>query len=388
MKTGSISLILTIALGFAGSMFSMPAHAEDGITKTSIKVGMSNALSGPSAGLGTEMKAGAAAYFAKINKAGGINGRKIELISLDDQYEPEMVIKTTNKLINEEKVFTLFGYVGTPTGKAAVPILSQAEVPLVGMFTGAEAFRQPVNKQIFHIRASYWDETEKMVKHLIDDLGIKEIGSLAQDDAFGVAVRSGIERALAKRNLKLHGNSLMKRNSEDVVAGLDEIIQQKPKAVILTGSYANCAAVVKKAAEKGFKTIFLNVSFVGTKNFIESAGAAAEGTYITQVMPLYSDTSIPLIKDYQKDMKAAGTTDFSYGTVEGYTSALVLGEALKLAGKEPTRESFRSSFYKLKNFDIGGLKVTYSPTDHGGLKEVFLTKVVKGKPVQVKKMSE
>jgi branched-chain amino acid transport system substrate-binding protein len=363
------------------------AFAEDGVEPKSIKIGMVNAQSGPSAGLGQELSRGSMAYIAKINKAGGVHGRKIEVVTYDDQYDPKHTAEQVTKAIEQDKVFALFDFVGTPTGAAAVPIIGKANIPLVGMFTGAQAFRSPVNKNIFHIRGSYWDEAELMVNRLTQDLKITEIGSLAQDDAFGVAVRSGVERALSMKKLKLVGNSVMPRNSEDVQAGVDEVLKAGPKAIVLTGSYVNCSAATKMLREKGFKGPVLNVSFVGTAKFIEAAGAAGEGTYITQVMPSYLDSKIKLVADYQKDMKAAGNTDYNYGSLEGYANAIVLVEALKLACKAPTRDSFRKAFYSMKNFDIGGFKIKYTPDDHAGMKNIYLTKIQGGKPVQISKLT-
>jgi branched-chain amino acid transport system substrate-binding protein len=364
------------------------AFAAEGITDKEVKIGMVNAQSGPSAGLGQELKKGSMAYIDKINKKGGVNGRKIEIVTYDDQYEPKNTAEQVTKAIEQDKVFALFDFVGTPTGAAAVPIIGKNNVPLVGMFTGAQAFRTPVNKNIFHIRGSYWDEAEHMVKRLIQDMKITEIGSLAQDDAFGVAVRSGVERALAMNKLKLAGNAVMPRNSEDVKDGVEGVLKDNPKAIILTGSYVNCSAATKMLREKGFKGPIFNVSFVGTKKFIEAAGPAGEGTYITQVMPSYMDGKIKLVSEYQKDMKASGHTDYDYGSLEGYANAIVLVEALKLAGKTPTRDSFRKAFYSMKNFDIGGFKIKYSPDDHAGMKNIYLTKIEGGKPVQVTKLTQ
>lgn len=363
------------------------AIAEDGITPTEIKIGMVNAQSGPSAGLGQELSRGSMAYINKINKAGGVNGRKINVIVYDDQYDPKNTAEQTTKAVEQDKVFVLFDFVGTPTGAAAVPIIGKADVPLVGMFTGAQTFRSPVNKNIFHIRGSYWDETEMMVNRLTEDLKITDIGSLAQDDAFGVAVRSGIERALSMKKLKLTGNAVMPRNSEAVQDGVTEVLKASPKAIILTGAYLNSSSATKLLRAQGFKGPIFNVSFVGTAKFIEAAGAAGEGTYITQVMPSYLDTKIKLVADYQKDMKAEGHSEFNYGSLEGYANAIVLVNALKMAGKNPTRDVFRKAFYDMKNFDIGGFKIKYSPDDHTGMKNIYLTQIKGGKPVQISKLT-
>lgn len=274
---------LAASLPLALSTF--PAFAEDGVSATEIRLGMANAQTGPAAGLGTGMKAGASAYFARVNAAGGVNGRKIELVVKDDGYEPARTASATEALIGTDKVYALFGYVGTPTSSAAVPIASKAQVPYLFPFTGAEFLRNPVNKWVFNVRASYFDETEAMVERLTKDLGTKKIAMLMQDDAFGEAVKGGIARALFKRNMKIHAESRIKRNSLEVDAAVDELKAAQPEAIIFVGTYKQMAAAVKKAKAANMPARFLTVSFIGTENFIAEAGAAGDGVFITQVVP-------------------------------------------------------------------------------------------------------
>jgi branched-chain amino acid transport system substrate-binding protein len=382
MKTKSFKFNIAALLLLAATF---PAYAEDGVTQNEIVIGMSNALSGPAAGLGTQLKAGTTAYIDKVNAAGGVNGRKIRLISYDDGYEPEKTAAMTRKLIEQDKVFALFGYVGTPTSAAAVPFATKMGVPYIAPFTGAEALRNPVQKLVFNVRASYFDETEGMVERLTKDLGIKKIGIFIQDDGYGNAGKAGVSRALNKRELTLTGEGKYTRNTADVDAGLAAIKAASPEAVIMVGTYKACAEFVKKARASGFNPKFLNLSFVGTSNFINEAGSAGEGVYITQVMPSPFDDAMAIVKQYQTVLrKADKKSEFDFTSLEGYVDAVVLVEALTKAGSNLTRASFLSAFESL-NIDLGGLKVAYSPTDHQGIESIFYTVIKNGKAVSITK---
>ena len=373
---GYIFVLLFLAVMF-------PSYAEDGVTQSEIVIGMSNALSGPASGLGTGLKAGATAYIDKVNAAGGVHGRKIRLISYDDGYEPEQTAAMTRKLIEQDKVFALFGYVGTPTSSAAVPSATKSGVPYIAPFTGAEFLRNPVNPIVFNVRASYFDETEGMVERLTKDLGIKKIGVFIQDDAYGNAGKAGVSRALNKRGLSMSGEGKYTRNTTDVDAGLAALKSANPDAVVMVGAYKACAAFVKKARASGFNPKFLNLSFVGTNNFIREAGSDGEGVYITQVMPSPTDDSTALVKQYQAVLKNADSkSEFEYTSLEGYVDAVVLVEVLDRAGSNLTRTSFLSAFEGL-NKDLGGLKLAYGKTDHQGSKSIYYTVIKNGKAVPI-----
>lgn len=371
-------VVLTLVMG----VFSPPVLAEDGVTDKEIKIGMANALSGPASGLGTQLKAGAQAYITAVNAAGGVNGRKLTLVSEDDGYEPEKTAAATRKLVEQDKVFSLFGYVGTPTSAAAIPQVSKAGVPYLFAFTGAEFLRNPVNKWVFNVRASYFDETEMMVERLTKDLGVKKIALFIQDDAFGEAGKAGTMRALHKRSMKPVEEARYKRNTVDVDEGIPKLKAAQPEAVIFVGTYKSLAATVKKAKEAGIGAKFLTVSFIGTSDFIKEAGAAGEGVYITQVMPSPDDVSIPLVKQYQQDMKGGS---INYTSLEGYTDAVVLVEAIKKSGANLTRAGLISALEGMKT-DIGGLNIAYSATNHQGASQVFVTKVQGGKAVPTSKL--
>ncbi len=382
MKLTQMTLFITTAISLTAAPLAL---AESGVSETEIKVGMVNALSGPAAALGIAVKQGSSVLFDKINAAGGVNGRKITLISVDDGYEPARTSAATEKLISQDKVFALFGYVGTPTSKAAIPIASKAGVPFFAPLTGAEFLRNPVDKLVFNVRASYWKETEMQIEHLASDLGISKVGVFIQDDPYGVAGKEGVERALRKVGLKPVAEGRYKRNTEDVDGALATLKAANPEAVVMVGTYGASAAFIKKANASGFKPKFLSVSFVGTSNFIKASGADAENTYITQVMPSPDDVSIPLVRQYQADMKAAGQTNYDYSSLEGYVDALIFVEALKAAGADLSRPSLLAALEKM-SLKLGGIDISFSPTDHQGQKKAYLTKIKNGKAIAVSKL--
>jgi branched-chain amino acid transport system substrate-binding protein len=346
-----------------------------------IKIGMANALSGPAAGLGWQLRAGAMAYLDKVNAAGGVHGRRISLISVDDGYDPQRSVQATHTLIETEQVLALFGYVGTPTSAAVVPIAAKANLPYLFPFTGAEFLRQPVNPVVFNLRASYFDEAEALVARLTGPMGMKKIALFIQDDEFGEAGKAGVKKALARRELVPVAEARYQRNTVDVEAGLARIKPAAPEAVIFIGTYRPLAALVKAARTTGISAKFLTVSFVGTSEFIKHAGSAGDGVVISQVMPSPDEASDPLVRQYQADVPVAAR---NYGSLEGYADAMLLVEALQRTGRDPTRASLLRTLEHL-SADVGGMAIAYSAKEHQGTNRVFLTVVKDGKAVPVAK---
>ncbi len=365
MKAKRWGLILLLLLS---APFSW---AEDGVTEKEILLGMSSAQSGPLSVLGANMREGATVYFDKINAAGGVQGRKIKLLVYDDGYEPAKAIANTRKFIEEEKVFSLFGYLGSPISAAVVPIFARAGVPYFAPLTGAEFLRNPVHKYIFNLRVSLADETEVMVERLTQDLKIKKIGVFAQDDALGEAGRAGVIRALRKRQMTLVGDGKVERNTRNIDGALETLMKANPDAVIMIAPHVPCAAFLKEAKARGFSPKFLAFAF-GTNALIHEAGKAANGVIMTQTVPNPSDSALPLVKEYLSDIKAAGRTPDPM-SLEMYLAAKAMVEALKRT-VPLTREAFISTLENFK-MDAGGLEVSFSPTDHQGLRQVFLTKI-------------
>ncbi|HXS51981.1 MAG TPA: ABC transporter substrate-binding protein [Usitatibacter sp.] len=359
------AFISAIALASAGSALAQ------GVTDSEIVLGQSAAMTGPAAQLGKDMRAGAMLYFDNVNEHGGVYGRKIVLKTLDDGYESNRAAANTRKLINDEKVFALFGYVGTPTSMASLPIFTQAKVPFVGAFTGAESLRNPVNPYIFNVRASYFDETEAIVRHLTA-MSIDRIAIFYQDDAYGQAGLAGVERAMKKRNLALVASGTVERNTVDVAKAVGTISRTNPQAIIMISAYKSCAAFIRAMQKAGQNPTFWNVSFVGSKALADELGPEGRGVEISQVMPFPWDIGVPVVREYRKLLDVQKMQP-GFGTLEGFIAAKVMVEGLKRAGKRLNREDFLRAMDTLGSYDVGGFKVTYGPQNHSGSDFVDLT---------------
>src|SRR3979490_2995699 len=283
---------------------AIPASAEDGVAADKIVFGQATALEGPASALGQGMKMGLEAAFAEVNKAGGVKGRKLELKSVDDGYEPTKSIEAVKKLLEEDKVFAIAGTVGTPTSAATQPIATAAGAPFIGAFTGAEFLREPYKPLVMSIRASYFQETEAMVEHLTKDLGASKIAIMYQDDAFGQAGLAGGKKALEKRRRQRVGEGTVERIRVAVKPALLAIKRAAPHAVIMISPYKPAAEFIKLAKQIKFDVTFVNISFVGSDALAKELGPAGAGVVITQVVPFPKDTAIPVIGRYQASLKA------------------------------------------------------------------------------------
>jgi ABC-type branched-subunit amino acid transport system substrate-binding protein len=364
------SLALLAALLVASG--TAPAQ---GVSDSQIVLGQSVALSGPAQELGKDMQLGASLYFNQVNAKGGVNGRRIVLKTLDDGYESNRAAENTRKLINDEKVFALFGYVGTPTSAASLPIFTEAKVPFVGPFTGAELLRSPFNRYIFNVRASYYDETEAIVQHLTA-MSVNKIAVFYQNDAYGQAGLAGVERALKKRNLEVVAKATVERNTVEVAKSVETIRKASPQAVVMISAYKSCAAFIKDMKKVGANPTFWNVSFVGSKALAKELEKDGRGVQISQVVPFPWDLSVPVVKEYRALLDAA-KGEPGFGTLEGYIAAKVMVEGLRRAGKNLTRDSFIKAMESLDAYDTGGFKVTYGPDNRSGSRFVDLTIISK-----------
>src|SRR5687767_9506772 len=363
MRIASMFLIFGLCNGFAA--------AENGVTPNKIVLGQAAVFSGPAAQLGIQMRNGIKAYLDYVNERGGVHGRRLELVTEDDCYEQSRAPAATRKLIGEHRVFALMGYVGTPTGVAHLPAVTQARVPLVGMFTGAEALRVPFNRYVFHVRASYYDETEKIVEQVLSTGG-RRISVFYQDDAYGEAGRKGTELALERRKLQIHSQGTVKRNTVEVDQAAKALHATQPDAVVMVSAYTSIAAFVREMQKLGSGATFYNVSFVGSKALADALGKDGVGVAISQVVPFPWGTAVPVVKEYQAAAKTAGFTDYNFSALEGFLSAKVMVEGLRRTGRELNREKFVDAMEKM-DVDLGGFYVSYSPKNHAGSKFVDLT---------------
>lgn len=353
----------------AGAALALPAYAQS----RPIALGQSAAFSGPASELGLQFKLGAMLYFDQVNARGGVAGRQLELQSLDDGYEPDRCAANTQKLI-EGGMLALFGYIGTPTSIAALPLATAAKVPFIAPFTGAEALRTPFNKYAFHVRASYFEETAEIIKQLTS-VGIKSIGVFYQNDSYGKAGLEGVRRALLPLKLEPSGLGTVERNTVDVDAAVKSVLAGKPDAIVQVSAYKSCAAFIRAARNAGFTGVFYNVSFVGTKALGSELGAEARGVVVSQVMPYPYAAGAPISGEYLAAGKAAFGDKFdpNYSSIEGYIAAKTLAEGLRRAGKSPSPESLIAGLESLQEHNLGGFFVDYSRQKHTGSKFVDLT---------------
>jgi len=363
----------TFLAAFSGSVLGQTS----GVTSKTILLGQSAAFTGPAAQLGIQMNIGTKAYFDYINARGGIFGRRIELKTRDDRYEGTLCVENTKKFIEEDKVFALISYVGTPTTVAAMPVFTEAKVPLVGPFTGAESLRNPVNHYIFNIRASYYDETEKIVEQLVST-GNRKIAVFYQDDAYGQAGLKGVQIAMDKRNLKIAALGKVERNTVNVEDAVKTINAAEPDGVVMISAYTSIAEFVRQMKRAGSTTQFHNVSFVGSKALADALKDEGYGVAISQVVPFPWSPSVPIVKEYQEIMVKSGNTDFNFSSLEGYIVGKVMVEGLRRAGKDLTREKLVSALEGMNNVDMGEFVVSFSSSNHSGSKFVDLTMIGRG----------
>ena len=351
-------------------LITVAAAASPVLAQQDIVLGQSVALSGPAAELGREMQLGAQLYFDSINAVGGIRGRKIVLKTLDDGYEPVRAEANTRRFIEDGDLLALFGYVGTPTSAAAIPLATSAKLPFFGAFTGAELLRTPFNRYIFNVRASYFDETELIVKQLTAE-GLTRIAVFHQNDAYGQAGLAGVERALTARKMTVAVKATVERNSSDVAAAVATMLAANPEAIIMVSTYGSCAAFIKQTKAKGLLTRYANVSFVGTKALAKALGPIGSGVMISQVVPSPSTEKYPWVVEYQRMIKAKGG-ELSYTSLEGFIAARIMVEALKRGG-DASREALIRSLESMKDISLGGFPVFFAPDNHSASSFVELT---------------
>lgn len=334
-----------------------------------ILLAQSAPFSGPAAQLGIQFHQGARLHFDAVNAQGGVHRKPIELVKLDDGYEPDRCVANTNKLLAEDPL-ALFGYIGTPTSVAALPLATAAKVPFFAPFTGAMALRQPFNRYAFHLRASYNDETALIVRQLTS-LGLKKIAVFYQNDAYGQAGLSGVELALKAHDAKPIATATVERNSVNVAASVKTLVAAQPDAIVQIGAYKGCAAFIRAARAAGFGGTFFNVSFVGTQALADELGKEALGVVVTQVIPSPYNTSWAITREFQAAAAKAGK-DFSvnFSSMEGYLAAKVITEALRRGPAKPTRDTLIASLESLRQEDFGGFNVSFSSTDHVASKYV------------------
>ncbi len=375
--------------GGAGNTPTAPArptvpegvNTETGVFDDRIVFGQSAALSGPAAELGLGMRLGIQAAFEEANRAGGVSGRQLELVDMDDAYEPEAAVANTRNLIENEQVFALIGAVGTPTSRSATPVAAAADVPYIAPFTGAGFLRADDWTNIVNLRASYAQEAEEMVERLTADLGITRIAVLFQDDSFGRAGYFGALAALERREMEPVAIGFYPRNTTAIKSALLDLRAGNPEAVIMVGAYEPVGTLISWARRTDFDPVFITLSFVGANALADQLGADGEGVYVTQVVPFPFDAETPVVAAYQAAL-AAHEPDAAPGFVslEGYIAGRLAIAGLAQCGGAVTRECFLDALLGADAIDIDGFVMRFGDgenvtDDNQGSDAVFVTEI-------------
>ncbi len=350
-------------------------NTTTGVYDDRIVFGQSAALDGPAQELGRNMRRGIKAAFLEQNQQGGVHGRQLELVSLDDRYEPELAVTNTLRLIQEEEVFALIGAVGTPTSRSATPVAAEANVPYVAPFTGAAFLRDPVWTNILNLRASYYQETEEMVARMTTDLGIERIAVMYQDDSFGRAGYQGALLALERRGMNPAAVGLYPRNTLAVKTALLDLRKANPQGIIIIGAYQPVGTFIAWAKNIGLHdVVFMTVSFVGSNALAEQLGPRGRGVFVTQVVPFPTDTSIPIVRSY---LEALSDYDLDavpgFVSLEGYIAGRLAIAGLERCGQQVSRDCFLDILNHSETIGIDEFQLQYGPNDNQGSDKVFLT---------------
>lgn len=349
-----------------------PVYAESGVTDSEILIGTSVSASGPLGPLGTGIRDGASAYFDLVNKQGGVAGRKIRFIALDDAYIMDRTVSNVNKLINDDRVFALLGMTGTPNVMAAIPIASAAKVPLFGPFTGAGEIRKEFNRYLFTVTASYAEEMEKVVDH-ITMFGINRIAVVYLDNSFGKSGLAGVEQAMQKRTLKMLGTASVRADSSDIKAAVDVMAKLDPQVIIMATAGKVSADYMKEHKARFLNTQFYCLSVTSNAQLSGVLGPDIRGIAVSQTMLFPWSATSKLVKDYQDALKSSQQANYSYAGIQGFLTAKVFVEGLRRAGRGLSREKLISSLESMNKVDIDGYQISFSPTNHHGSKYVDIT---------------
>ena len=360
-------------LGLATALLAgAPALAEPGVTNDTIVLGQSTALSGPLGDLGQEVLKGSKAYFDALNARGGVNGRKIVLNSKDDAYDAKKTLENVEAFIAGGDTFALFGTFGTPNNEALIPVALKAGMPVLMPYTGAPSIRKPEFVGVFNLRASYADEADKLIQHLTT-IGFKRIGIAYQNNNFGKEVLLAANAALEQRKLKAVAAVSVENNASDAASATTTLLGAQPDVLVLGLAGKPTIEVIKSVnqSRKGLQMYALSV--LATAGNLKTLGADGTGVAISQVVPFPSNSTMPLVREYQQAMKAAGATEFSHLSLEGYINAKVVAEGLRRAGKNLTRESLIASMQGIRSLDLGGMEVGFGKGGTSASRFVELT---------------
>ncbi|WP_373035003.1 ABC transporter substrate-binding protein [Sulfurimonas sp.] len=385
MKPGLKSLFFLILALTLFPIYNIYIKTQNGIKDNKIILGQSTAMTGSASSLGKPFYDGAYAYFNYINSQGGVNGRQIELITYDDKYEPSLAVENSLRLINKDKVFALFGEMGTPTSKVLLDVINKYKIPYLTPYTGAEFLREPFNPLVINFRASYYAETEALVKYLVEKLKMNNIAIFYQNDSYGKTGLKGVEIALKKRHLKLSAKGTYVRNTLSITTALNFIKKADPQAVIIIGVHKPSAHFIKRAKKEGLnKTVFAAMSAIWSESLVSELKEDVNNLIISQVVPLPCSSSNAAVAEYRRIFQKTHPEEVcDFVSLEGFLSAKLVVEALKSSEERLDRESFVKSFEQLPADALEGLKISMSKNDHQAMDSIYLTTFKDGRLIAI-----
>ncbi len=361
------------ALGLAAAlMVSGACAAEPGVTDKEILIGQSLGLTGPLAELGADIASGARAYFDGINEKGGIHGRRIKLVTMDDSYQVATTVKNVQKMVDEDRVFALFNIMGTPNSAAILPLVEKGDIPFFSPFTGAEVTRTPLMPKVFNIRASYRDETEKMVQHL-STVGVQRVSVVYQANSFGKDGLAGVEAAMARRSMTPYSVASIETSAADAEKAANTLHDTRPGAIILITAGKPTFEFIKAYNRLRRGMHFYTLSVMGAQANIRALGSDGVGVMVTSVVPFPWSQTHPLAREYQSAMQQIGLRDYSFVSFESYINSRVLGEAIQRAGKELTRTKLVSAAEGMTQLSFGGFDINFGKNSRQASRFVDLT---------------
>ncbi|MDP4075909.1 ABC transporter substrate-binding protein [Acidovorax sp. A1169] len=360
---------LAMALGWATGT----AWAQDsaGVTDSEIVIGQSCQLSGPLAALTSEVRQGSALYFDHVNASGGVRGRKIRVVAIDDAYDPRKAAENTKKLIDEDKVLALFQYAGTPPALAALPIAEERGVPFIAPFTGSDGLRQAGSRYVFNIKAGYAAELDATVKQLAS-VGIARIAAVYLNNPFGTGGLASVEKSVKNHKVELVAQALLEVDGSKMADAVAAVAKAAPQAIIVISAGKPSVDFVDAYLTAGHRTTFYMLSVISNAQLVKALGERARGVVVSQVVPSPWNQSMPISREFQTLAKAKGITEYTFSQMEGFISARFLVEALQRAGAKPTRATLVQAMESMKSVNLGGYPVELSATQHSSGKFVDL----------------
>jgi branched-chain amino acid transport system substrate-binding protein len=368
-------------LAWAGgaALSGAPSLAQDsaGASEGEILIGQSCQLTGPLAGLTQEVRQGASLYFDHVNAAGGVRGRRIRVLALDDAYDPKQAAENTRKLIDDDKVLALFQYAGTPPALAGLGIAEERGVPFVAPFTGADGLRLPTLRYTFNIKAGYATELEAMVKQMAS-LGISRIAAVYLNNPFGTGGLASVEKSTQHYKVSLVAQAPLEVNGSKMAEAVASVAQHSPQAIIVISAGKPSVDFVAVYLDAGHRSQFYMMSVISNAQLTQALGPRARGVVVSQVVPSPWNMSVPVSRDFQALARASGVNDFTFSQMEGYLSARFLVEALQRAGAKITRASLVQAMESMRDVNLGGYPIELSPKQHHSGKFVDLLMMGQG----------